>query len=169
MDTRTQTILFAIVVVVISYLSGYVEDFYENIFDFFSDLWEDFQTLLTNYQKESLYLVTPAFFLLVVIYLVYNYLLKKETRRYTCSYRVSVEEYNKEKEILTAEALEELQVSSEYENYLKKKESNTLEPIELNESDRIEFSDESEVEDEIAKKEDNSDLRNRVIIEEVTA
>lgn len=135
------TIFFAIVFVCAVYLHDYIQEIFEEFLEWSSEF-------LTEHLSEILIFIPPTALVLLLTYIFYNRRLKNEMKRLNCTPRITLEEYNKNKEIWTAEAVAELKESPEYREYLKNKKNGTLKEIELTEDDKIVLSDESDEENE---------------------
>lgn len=73
---------------------------------------------------------------------------KKEKVSLNCTKKISVDEYEKTKKILTEEAVQKLVNSEDYKKYLDNKNNNRLRELEMTESDRIVLSDDSSADEE---------------------
>ena len=135
------TIAFTVVFICGVYLHEYIQEAFEEFIDWSCDL-------LTDHLSEILTFVPPTTLILLTTYIYFNRRHKKEMKRLNCTQRISTEEYDRNKEIWTAEAVAELKESSEFKEYLENKKNGTLKEIELTEDDKIVLSDDSDVEDE---------------------
>ena len=141
-----QTIVFSVLLIAVTFssyfLDDYIEAFEENFLNFNNKVF-------SQGRSEILLLVVPTILILSATYYFLNRRFKKEVKRLNCNNRISVEEYERNKMILTQRAVKNLIESSEYQQYLKDKESGALKDVVLKEDDKIELSDDSDVEDDI--------------------
>ena len=141
-----QTIVFSVVLIAVTFSSDFLNDY---IAAFEEDFLNFNNKVFSEGRSEILLFVVPTILILVGTYLILNRRFKKEVKRLNCNNRISIEEYERNKMILTQRAVKNLLESSEYQQYLKDKESGALKDIDLKEDDQIVLSDDSDVEDEI--------------------
>jgi len=109
---------------------------------------ESFGNLITQvldtYKIEISVLIVSIIVALVSAYLFQRKTYNKEKVTLNCTKKVPVEEYEKIKKKTTEEAVKKLIESKPFQEYQAKKKANELKEVELNESDKIVLSDDSD-------------------------
>jgi len=101
-----------------------------------------------EHKSEILIFTIPTIVILLVTYWVVEKRHKREMIRYNSSLKITPEEYERNKKILTDEAIKNLIESPEYLQYQANKQKGELKEIELTEDDKIVLSDDSDEERE---------------------
>jgi len=109
---------------------------------------ESFGSLVTKvldtYKIEISVLIVSIIVVLVSAYLLQRKTYNKEKVTLNCTKKMPVEEYEKIKKKTTEEAVKKLVESKPFQEYQAKKKANELKEVELNESDKIVLSDDSD-------------------------
>jgi len=100
--------------------------------------------VLDTYKIEISVLIVSIIAVLVTAYFFQRKTYHKEKVSLNCTKKVSVEEYEKIKKKTTEEAVKKLIESKPYQEYQAKKKANEVKEVELNESDKIVLSDDSD-------------------------
>jgi len=140
-------IAFGVIVVGVTLLNDKTEEIQEYILDLI-----DGSYFLEN-RKEILIFTIPAILILLVTYFIMDRRHKREMLKFTSTIKIAPEEYERNKKILTDEAVRTLVESPEYLQYLTSKQKGELKEVELNEDDKIVLSDDSDNEGEEIRKE----------------
>jgi len=100
--------------------------------------------VLDTYKIEISVLIVSIIAILATAYFFQRKTYHKEKVSLNCTKKVPVEEYEKIKKKTTEEAVKKLIESKPYQEYQAKKKANELKEVELNESDKIVLSDDSD-------------------------
>jgi len=139
-------IAFGVIVVGVTLLNDKTEEIQEYILDLI-----DGSYFLEN-RKEILIFTIPAILILLVTYFIMDRRHKREMLKFTSTIKIAPEEYERNKKILTDEAVRTLVESPEYLQYLTNKQKGELKEVELTEDDKIVLSDDSDDETEEIRK-----------------
>lgn len=134
---KPQTIAFTVILLAAYFLDDYIEEFEEEVLN-----WDG--GIFSERRSEILVFVIAFLIILASVYFYLNRRFKKESKRFNSSVRMTVDEYEKKKKILTKQALKNLMESPEYQQYLEDKKNGALKEIELTEEDKIVLSDDSD-------------------------
>lgn len=104
--------------------------------------------VLNMYRNQIVMLILTILAVMLTAYYFKKNTFHKEKVSLNCTKKVSLDEYEKNKKVLTEQAVKKLMESEAYKKYVEDKQNNRLRDVQLDESDKIVLSDDSSVGEE---------------------